>query len=77
MRQQYLLTENEDGSLLLEPAVVLSQAQREYDSNPDLQAPLARATGSATVRRERRRHGSGRLRPDRHDARVEAVFPHP
>ena len=51
--ERFLLHENEDGSLLLQPARVVTEAQLEYDTDPDLQALLARATRSATVRRKR------------------------
>ncbi len=51
----FVLRENEDGSILLEPALVISRAQHEYDTDPDLQRLLTRAATSQTVRRERRR----------------------
>lgn len=47
----FLMTEQSDGSVLLEPAVVVSEAQREYDATPELQELLARATASPGVRR--------------------------
>lgn len=53
--QRFLLTEHEDGTLLLEPAVVLSKAQYEYDTNPELRDLLSRAAASPTVRRPRTR----------------------
>jgi hypothetical protein len=53
--QRFLMTEQSDGSLLLEPAVVVSQAQAEYDGTPQLQELLARATASPTIRRSRSR----------------------
>lgn len=53
--QRFLLTENADGSLLLQPARVVTDAQHEYDTDPELQALLARAAVSATVRRSRQR----------------------
>jgi len=53
--QRFLLQENEDGSLLLQPARVIPEAQAEYDADPYLQALLTRAAQSATVRRNRRR----------------------
>lgn len=56
--QRFLVRENADGSLLLEPARVVSEAQAEYDDNPELRALLARATASPTVRRNRRRRES-------------------
>lgn len=53
--QRFLLQENEDGSLLLQPARVVSEAQAEYDGDPYLQALLTRAAHSGTVRRSRKR----------------------
>ncbi|CAN5410743.1 hypothetical protein BH23ACT9_BH23ACT9_28400 [soil metagenome] len=50
----FILQENSDGSLLLQPAVVVSQAQLEYDESPELQQLLANAAGSPTVQRPRR-----------------------
>lgn len=55
MNQRFLLQENEDGSLLLQPASVVTDAQLEYDSDPELRALLARAAQSSTVRRSRQR----------------------
>ena len=51
--EQFLMRENGDGSILLEPAEVVSRAQREYDEDPSLQALLARAAASKTVQRRR------------------------
>ena len=53
--ERFLLHENEDGSILLQPARVVTEAQHEYDTNPELQALLTRATASRTVTRTRRR----------------------
>lgn len=53
--QRFLLRENADGSILLEPARIVSEAQADYDATPALQELLARATESATVRRRRER----------------------
>jgi hypothetical protein len=53
--QRFLLQENSDGSLLLIPARVVTEAQHEYDSDPSLQALLARAAEAGTVRRTRKR----------------------
>ncbi len=53
--QRFLLRENADGSLLLQPARVVSEAQREYDTTPELQDLLARAAKAPTVRRSRHR----------------------
>lgn len=52
--QRFLLQENPDGSLLLQPAVVKTQAQDVYDSTPELRELLDRAAASPTVRRKRR-----------------------
>lgn len=49
--QQYVVRENPDGSLLLQPGQVLTDAQREYDSDPELRELLSRASGSPSVRR--------------------------
>lgn len=49
--QRFLVQEHEDGSILLQPAVVVSQAQLEYDTDPELRELLARAAKSPTVRR--------------------------
>lgn len=51
--RRFLLQENEDGSLLLQPARVITEAQVEYDGDPYLQALLTRAAASPTVRRRR------------------------
>ena len=53
--QRYLMRENEDGSILLQPARVVTEAQQEYDTNPELRDVLARAVASPTVRRARKR----------------------
>ncbi len=53
--RRFLLRENSDGSILLEPVRIVSEAQAEYDATPELQDLLARATRSETVRRRRER----------------------
>lgn len=53
--QQFVVRENADGSLLLQPAQVTTNAQREYDRDPELRELLSRATASPTVRRARQR----------------------
>lgn len=50
----FIVRPNEDGSLLLTPGRVVSDAQQEYDDNPELQDLLARALASPTVLRPRR-----------------------
>lgn len=53
--QRFLMRVNEDGSILLQPARIVTDAQHEYDSDPELRDLLARAAASPTVRRTRRR----------------------
>ncbi|MHB1166224.1 MAG: hypothetical protein ACYC3K_13500 [Candidatus Nanopelagicales bacterium] len=53
--QLFLVRENADGSLLLEPARVVSEAQAEYDESPELRELLRKAAASPTVRRSRTR----------------------
>lgn len=53
--QRFLVRENEDGSLLLQPARVVTEAQHEYDETPELQELLSLAARSKTVRRTRKR----------------------
>lgn len=55
--ERFLLTERPDGSLLLEPAVVVSAAQHELDTDPELRALLERALGSPSVHKARKRRG--------------------
>lgn len=54
--QMFQMQENEDGSILLQPARVVTEAQAEYDQTPELQELLSRAMGSPTAKR-RRSHG--------------------
>ena len=53
--QRFLMHENSDGSILLRPVDVDADPQREFDSDPELQMLLARATASSPIRRVRRR----------------------
>ena len=53
--QRYLMRENDDGSILLQPARIVTDAQHEYDTNPELRDLLTRATASPTVGRARNR----------------------
>jgi hypothetical protein len=53
--QRFVMQENSDGSILLQPARVVTEAQAEYDADPALQALLSRASQSQTVRRNRSR----------------------
>lgn len=53
--QLFQMRENDDGSILLEPARVVSEAQAEYDASPELRELLERATASRTVTRRRNR----------------------
>ncbi len=52
--QRFVVRENEDGSILLQPARVITEAQLEYDESPELQELLSRAAASKTVQRPRR-----------------------
>lgn len=52
--QRFIMQENEDGSVLLQPALVVTEAQLEYDESPELQALLSRAAHSKTRRHRRR-----------------------
>ena len=56
--QRFVLRENEDGSILLQPASIVTDAQHEYDSSPELQALLARAAQSSAVQRKRKRRAA-------------------
>jgi len=56
-KQRFLVQENSDGSLLLQPARLVTEAQLEYDESPELQDLLDRAAASPTVQRSRRRAG--------------------
>ena len=53
--QKFVVQENTDGSILLLPARVVTEAQLEYDQNGPLQDLLARAAASQTVRKRRSR----------------------
>jgi len=50
----FVVRENPDGSLLLQPGKVITNAQSEYDETPELQELLAQAAASSTVTRRRR-----------------------
>jgi len=54
-RRKFVVQENSDGSILLLPARVVTEAQLEYDQNPALRELLSRAAAAPTVRRQRRR----------------------
>jgi hypothetical protein len=53
--QRFVVRENEDGSILLEPARIVTEAQLEYDESPELQELLSRAAATKTVQRPRRK----------------------
>ena len=53
--QLFLVQENADGSILLQPARVVTEAQAEYDETPQLQELLSRAMSSSTKKRRRSR----------------------
>ncbi len=54
-RQKFTIQENSDGSILLLPARVVTEAQFEYDQHPALRDLLSRAAASQTVRKRRSR----------------------
>jgi hypothetical protein len=54
-RQLFAMQENADGSILLLPARIVTEAQIEYDQSPELRDLLARAAASPTVRKRRSR----------------------
>jgi hypothetical protein len=56
---QYLVTEEEDGRIILEPAVVLTVAERNFLSDPTLTAALERANANPDARRTRARSRAG------------------
>ena len=56
--ERFIVQENADGSLLLQPAVVVTAAQLEYDTSPMLSAMLTRAAQEPTVTRSRQRRSS-------------------
>jgi hypothetical protein len=53
--EQFLIEELWDGSIRLEPARIVSDAQFEYDNTPELRELLSRAknSGRVTTRRSR------------------------
>lgn len=53
--KRYLMRENEDGIIVLQPATVVTMAQHEFQSTPALQDLVARATATPTVHRVRQR----------------------
>ena len=53
--EMFLVQENADGSILLQPARVVTEAQAEYDETPQLQELLSRAMSSPTKKRRRSR----------------------
>jgi hypothetical protein len=52
--QQFLVEEFSDGSIRLEPARVVSEAQYEYDNSPELRGLLSRAMNSERTASRRR-----------------------
>ena len=53
--RRFVMRVNDDGSILLQPARIVTDAQHDYDSDPELRDLLARAAASPTVRRARQR----------------------
>lgn len=57
--RRYLLHEESDGTLVLEPAVVVTELERRFLSNAALQAEIAQARKHPEERRPRRSRASG------------------
>ncbi len=53
--EDWLVEELPDGSFRVEPAKVVSAAQHEYNTTPELQELLSRAAASGSVGRRRTR----------------------
>jgi len=53
--QRFVMRVNADGSILLEPADVATQAQSEFDTDAGHRDLLARTGASPTTRRSRQR----------------------
>ena len=53
---RYIMEELPDGSILLQPAVVMTEAQLEYNTTPELRELLREAAAGQTLRRPRRLH---------------------
>lgn len=53
--QRFAMHVDEDGSILLQPVMAVADAQREFDSDPELQNLIARAAASESIRRSRLR----------------------
>ncbi|WP_082680843.1 hypothetical protein [Mycolicibacterium novocastrense] len=56
-KKRFLSRHNADGSILLQPVQVVTDAQFAYWSNPELRTLLMAAATSRTVRRTRDRRG--------------------
>ncbi len=56
--KRFIMDELPGGLILLQPAVVMSEAQLEYVANPELRDLLTRAAASKTVARPRRQRRS-------------------
>jgi hypothetical protein len=53
--EKFLVRENSDGTILLMPARIVTEAQYEYDESRELRDLLSRASSSPTVRKSRSR----------------------
>ena len=56
--KRFIMEELPGGLILLHPAVLMSEAQLEYVSSPELRDLLTRAAASKRVPRPRRQHRS-------------------
>ena len=55
--RRFLIRENADGSILLQPVGVVAEGQYEYNVTAELGELLTAATSSPTVRRTRHHRG--------------------
>ena len=55
---RFIMEKLPGGAILLQPAVIISTAQLEYLSTPELRELLTNAAASKTVHRSRREHKS-------------------
>lgn len=59
---RYTVTEHEDGTITLTPAIVLSPAEMHYLTDTELQQLVntGRSNSGKTIRRDRKRHGQSK-----------------
>ncbi|AJW79003.1 hypothetical protein [Clavibacter michiganensis] len=55
---QYLVREEPNGTIIFEPAIIMTPAEREFVNDPELVAALARVNANPERRRTRERRGA-------------------